>query len=188
MGAATQQLLTLVGVLVGASATFTASSLTERAKWRRSQDTRWDDKRLAAYSDYANALKSYIALAHRISAARGYPATIQPIDIDEGLRLLAAADTERSVKWETVVLLGSPAAVSAARRWQKAGWELGNVAQGHGTGHQEYRQHYQSMSQCRNDFYTCARADLGIRSGDLQPGDQLWLPADTPEPPAPDIP
>ncbi|WP_433662284.1 hypothetical protein ACQPW1_09070 [Nocardia sp. CA-128927] len=95
VGAATQQVLTLVGVLVGASATFTATALTERAKW-----------------------------------------------------------------------------------------QLENVALGRETSHQEYRQCYESVSYCRNDFYACARADRGIRSGDLRPGDNLWLPPDVSDLPA----
>lgn len=184
MGAVTQQILTMVGVLVGASAGFTATTLIERAKWRRTQGARWDDKRLAAYTEHATALKSYIALAHRISSTRGYPAAVPPIDIDEGLRLLAAADIERSIKWEAVLLLGSPAAVEAGRRWVHIAWELGDVAKGHAISHQEYRQCYESVSNCRIDFYSAARADLGIRSGVLQPGSIFQLPRAIPEPSA----
>jgi hypothetical protein len=52
-----QQLPTLVGVLIGAAATYGATSLTERARWRRAQAVRWDEKKVNAYAEYANAVK-----------------------------------------------------------------------------------------------------------------------------------
>ncbi|WP_253808223.1 hypothetical protein [Nocardia amikacinitolerans] len=117
-----QPLVTLAGVLLGAAATFTATAVAERAKWRRSQDALWDDRRLTAYGEYANALKEYVQLVYRLSATRGYPATAQPIDLEEGLAALATVDSERTVKWEAVLLLGSPRAVAAARSWHEAAW------------------------------------------------------------------
>lgn len=171
-----QQLLTLAAVVLGAGSTFAATTFTERAKWRRSQDTRWDDRRLAAYSEFANALKQYVQLSYRLAAARGYPATALPIDIEIGLRELAEAEAEKTVKWEAVLLLGSPQAVAAAREWNRAAWELGWAARGHVIEHEEYVQRYSEMGRRRNDFYERARTDLGVRSGELPPGDRPWLP------------
>ena len=51
------QILTIAGVLLGAGATFVVTTTTERIRWQRTQSTRWDDKRLAAYTEYANAVK-----------------------------------------------------------------------------------------------------------------------------------
>lgn len=175
MNPVVQQVLTLVAVVLGAGSTFTATTLAERAKWRRSQDARWDDKRLAAYSEYANALKQYVQVSFRLAAARGYPATAQPIDTDEGLRLLAEAEAEKTIKWEAVLLLGSPEAVAAAREWNRAAWELGWPARGHAIEHAEYVRLYSEMGRRRNEFYERARADLGVRSGALPPGDRPWL-------------
>lgn len=171
-----QQLLTLAGVVLGAGATFVVTMMNERAKWRRGQDTRWDDKRLAAYSEYANSLKQYVQVSYRLAAARDYPAVALPIDIDTGMRLLAEAEADKTVKWETVLLLGSPEAVAAARSWNRAAWELGWPARGHAIEHAEYVRLYSEMGRRRNEFYECARADLGVRSGTLPPGDRPWLP------------
>ncbi|WP_460721764.1 hypothetical protein [Nocardia heshunensis] len=162
-------------MVLGAGSTFAATTLTEQAKWRRGQDTRWDDKRLAAYSEFANALKQYVQVSFRLAAARGYPATAQPIDTDTGLQLLAEAEAEKTVKWEAVLLLGSPEAVAAAREWNRAAWELGWPARGHAIEHSEYVRLYSEMGRRRNEFYECARADLGVRSGELPPGDRPWL-------------
>lgn len=66
-----QQLPALIGVLLGALATYAATSATERARWRRTQSIRWDDKRLAAYADYASAVKKLSSLSVRLAAYRG---------------------------------------------------------------------------------------------------------------------
>ncbi|QLY34072.1 hypothetical protein H0264_02375 [Nocardia huaxiensis] len=159
---------------MGAGSTFVATMMTERAKWRRSHDTRWDEKRLAAYSEYANALKQCMDLSFRLAAARGYPAVALPIDIDAGLRALAEAETEKTVKWEALLLLGSPQAVASAREWNRAAWELGWAAKGHTMEHSEYTRLYAETGRRRNAFYEAARADLGVTSGELPPGDRPW--------------
>ncbi|MFI6870847.1 hypothetical protein [Nocardia sp. NPDC050406] len=187
MNPVVQQLLTLLAVVLGAGSTFAATTLTERAKWRRSQDTRWDDKRLAAYSEYANALKQYVQVSYRLAAARGYPAVAQPIETEAGLRALADAEAEKTIKWEAVLLLGSPEAVAAARAWNRAAWDLGWPARGHAVEHAEYIRMYAEMGRRRNEFYECARADLGVRSGELPPGDQPWLPPASGEAAQPEV-
>ncbi|MEU4341709.1 hypothetical protein AB0H00_10615 [Nocardia sp. NPDC023852] len=172
-----QQLLTLVGVVLGAGATFTATTFTERAKWRRSHDTRWDDKRLTAYIEYASALKSYVQVAYRLAAARGYATNSEPIDLDVGGRALAEASTERTVKWEVVLLLGSPAAVSAARRWHEAAWKFSSATGGDEVDQDAYDRYYKELALRRDDFYACARADLEVRSGALPASYRDWLPS-----------
>src|SRR5207253_3093774 len=66
-----QQLPALIGVLLGAAATFTATTAAERARWRRAQAVRWDEKRLAAYSEYAHAMKKLISIAVQLATTRG---------------------------------------------------------------------------------------------------------------------
>ncbi|MFB7717046.1 hypothetical protein [Nocardia sp. NPDC056100] len=184
MSSVMQQLLPLVGVVLGVGTTFAATSMNERAKWRRSHGTRWDDKRLAAYSEYANSLKQYVQVSYRLAAARGYPAVALPIDIDAGLQALAEAEADKTIKWETVLLLGSPEAVAAARSWNRAAWELGWPARGHAMEHAEYLRLYSEMGRRRNAFYESARADLGVLTGALPPGDQPWMPPGIETPPS----
>ncbi|MEV6213748.1 hypothetical protein [Nocardia sp. NPDC051833] len=176
MNPVVQQLLTMTGVLVGAGATFAFTSWTERSRWRRAEQSKWDDRRLVAYNEFAHALKHYALISQRMCAAHGFPYAGQPIDLDEGLRVLAEADSEKSLKWEIVLLVGSPEAVAAARRWNKAAWELGYVAMGAAMTHGEYVRRYEEMGQLRNEFYECARSDLGVRGGELPPGNKAWLP------------
>lgn len=171
-----QQLLTLAAVVLGAGGTFSATTLIERSKWRRNLDTRWDDKRLAAYEGYANALKKTHDVCQQLSAANGYPADRRPIDRDAGLRAYAEADAERTLKWEAVLLLGSPAAIAAARQWQKAIWEFRYFVLEEETDHARYLRLFEAMGRLRNEFYECARADLGIKSGTLPAEFGAWLP------------
>jgi hypothetical protein len=119
-----QQAVTIAGVLVGAVASFTATTLTERTRWKRAHATRWDDKRLAAYTDYANSVKAAAYLCYRLASTRGFPAGSMPIDVQTGLDELSTAERDRGTKWEAVLLLGSPAVAAAARTWHECLWKL----------------------------------------------------------------
>lgn len=176
MSPVTQQLLTLAGVLVGAGATFSATTLIERAKWKRGLDTRWDDKRLAAYIEYANALKESLNICMRLAEANGYPAGVQPIDRDAGIQAWVAADTERTTKWEAVLLLGSAEGIAAARQWHKAVWRFRYFVVGTNVDHEEYLRSFETMGRLRNQFYACARADLGVKRGALPEEFGAWMP------------
>ncbi|MFD3743201.1 hypothetical protein [Nocardia sp. NPDC058633] len=176
MNTIVQQLITVAGVLLGAGATFAGAALTERAKWRRTQRSRWDDRRLVAYSDFANALKRFAEVSMRMAAGRGFPNAGQPISVEEGAPLLAEAASDKTLKWEMVLLLGSAEAVAAARQWNKAVWELSLVALGRGMSHEDYVRAFEAAGLKRNDFYECARRDLGVHSGELPAGDGAWLP------------
>lgn len=48
---------------------------------------RWDDKRLAVYAEYANALKKVVSIAVRLAAHRGIHPDVDVLSPDEGTRL-----------------------------------------------------------------------------------------------------
>jgi len=48
---AVPQLITLLGVIIGAFATFAVTTWTERLRWQRAIETRWDEKRFTAYAE-----------------------------------------------------------------------------------------------------------------------------------------
>jgi hypothetical protein len=58
MASLAEQLPALIGVLLGAGATFGATFATDRARWHREQSVRWDVKRADAYAEYAFAVKA----------------------------------------------------------------------------------------------------------------------------------
>ncbi|HKS48035.1 MAG TPA: hypothetical protein VJT49_23570 [Amycolatopsis sp.] len=161
------QVLTIAGVLLGSAATFIATTTIERIRWRRTQSTRWDDKRLMAYTEYANAVKRSVRLCRRIAETRNLLTTGQPIDLDAAFAELAEAETERALKWETVLLLGDPATISAARAWHEQVWRLERILHEDSPDKTSFIDAYKNTMRLRNDFYACARADLDVTSGTL---------------------
>ncbi len=78
MSAFIQQLPALIGVVIGALGSYWASARGDRARFRREQAARWDERRLTAYSEYARALKKSVTLAYRIAAHLGNDRTPTP--------------------------------------------------------------------------------------------------------------
>ncbi len=162
------QVLTIVGVLLGSAATFVVTSTTERTRWRRAQSARWDDKRLLAYSEYANAVKHMVRLCRRIAETKKLLSTGQPLDdLDSAFAALAEAETQRAARWETVLLLGEPATISAARAWSEQVWQLEHILREAEPDASSFADAYRNAMRLRNEFYAQARADLGITSGPL---------------------
>ncbi len=175
------QALTIAGVLLGSAATFVVTSSTERARWRRAQSARWDDKRLLAYSEYANAVKHMVRLCRRIAETKGLLSTGQPIDLDSAFADLAEAETQRAARWETVLLLGEPATISAARAWSEQVWRLEHILRGDHPDASSFTDAYRNAMRLRNEFYAHARTDLDITSGPLP--ELTWKSLQSPPPP-----
>ncbi|WP_157120502.1 hypothetical protein [Nocardia fusca] len=176
MGPLLQQVVTLAGVLVGAGATFVATTSVERAKWRRAIDTRWDEKRLAAYVEYANAVKTILEVVFRLAAQRGLPNLTTPADEPLVANALADAEAHRTVKWEQVLLLGSPDTIVAARRWHMAVYDFSFLAMEESPEQEEFLRQFRVLGTLRDDFYACARTDLGVRGATRRGDGDNWLP------------
>lgn len=175
------QVPALLGVLVGAATSYLTTSLGERARWRRTQTVRWDERRLTAYADYAHAVKEMVALASRISAARGLTPHPEPLDPETGIPLLAEAEAQRTVLNETLRLLGDPATVRAARRMNECAWQLERFARGRDPADAAAWQRADTAYRgARDEYIRRARSSLGV-AGVLDPSHRTsWQP----EPPA----
>ena len=161
------QVLTIAGVLLGSAATFLVTAANERTRWRRAQSARWDDKRLVAYSEYANAVKHMVRLCRRIAETKKLLSTGQPIDLDAAFADLAEAETRRAAQWETVLLLGEPTTISAARAWSEQVWQLEHILREDHPDASSFIDAYRNAMRLRNEFYAHARTDLHITSGPL---------------------
>ncbi|WP_410646332.1 hypothetical protein [Amycolatopsis sp. cmx-4-54] len=148
-------------MLVGAIATYTATSAAERVRWRRAQAVRWDEKRLKAYSDYADAIKKVISIAVRLAAFHGIHPDRDTLAPTEGLPMLAVAEEERTLKFEPVLLLGGSQVVKAARAWHHSTFRLQRIASGKSTDF-SWAEAVRAVSHTRREFYEAARRDLGI--------------------------
>ncbi|MEU6486310.1 hypothetical protein [Streptomyces sp. NPDC046887] len=157
-----EQLPALIGVVVGALGSYVAASLTERSRWQRARAERWDEQRFHTYMTYANTLKAQIRIAQRIGAARGFENVVDPLEPDDGLILLAEAESKRASEWEAVLLVGDAKTIAAARAWHEAVWNLELYARGVREDVAGWARAEGRISQARDEFYACARRDLGI--------------------------
>jgi hypothetical protein len=163
------QLLVLAGVIIGALASYLTTAATERARWKRALDSRWDDRRVDAYASYAQALKDEISISSRLAAGRGIAVNSRQLSTTEdNVELLASAGIKRAAAWETVLLLGHPDTVEAARNWHETVWRLEGFARGEITGSlEDWEEARSEVNRARSSFYESARKDLQVRGGDL---------------------
>ncbi|MGW1227069.1 hypothetical protein [Streptomyces sp. NPDC001478] len=160
--ALSDQLPALIGVVVGSLGSYATQSLTERRKWRRQRDERWDEKRFETYGRYANALKAQLRIAQRIGAAVGFSDVTDPLEPAEGLPLLADAESQRATEWESVLLVGDAATIAAARRWHESVWTVELLIREGPVDAEMWTRAHQLASAARDAFYLSARRDLGI--------------------------
>jgi hypothetical protein len=163
------QLGVLAGVVIGALATYLTTAATERARWRRDLDSRWDDRRIEAYAAYGRAVKEIVSISSRIAAGRGLGNASEPLaPTSENMALLAGAGATRAGLWETVLLLGNPDTVAAARAWHESAWRLEWFARGRLTSENaNWQQARSAVNDARSLFYESARTDLGVKGGSL---------------------
>jgi len=171
----TVQLLTILGVVAGAVLSFVFTRLADRARWHREDALRWDTRRLDCYGEFAASVKHHITISQRICAGLGLPSSDQPLEAGAGLAMLADAEQELGVKWEHVLMLGTPEAIEAARDWRHIAWHLEWMARGLRCDPAEYTQANIDSGEARRRFYSAVRADLGIASGPIP--DPVWPPA-----------
>ncbi len=178
MNSWTVQLLTLLGVALGALASFVSTRSLDRGRWQREQIFRWDTERLESYSEFASTIMRFSNMANRLAAGRGLPTNAQPLDIEVGLPALATVEQELSVQWEKILMLGSPDAILAAGNWRNEAGHLEWFARGLRNYPAEFMKAMQDRREARLRFYSTIRADLGVVSGeiaaDIEIADRWW--------------
>ncbi len=181
-----QQLPALIGVLIGALASFLVTRTNDQTRWRRRHAARWDQRRLEAYVDYGRAVKPMIHVASAVAGHRGFYPTMPPMSLEEARDRFVLANEARAEKWEMVLLLGDPATIAAARAWHKAVWRMWHVAGRDTTTQEDWDEVFLNSGRARHEFYEEARRDLGVggappfdtyRRGDWEP-DHVEVAAD----------
>ncbi|GAA0576862.1 hypothetical protein GCM10010172_72040 [Paractinoplanes ferrugineus] len=157
-----QQIPTLAGVAIGALASYLTSSANERSKWRRDRDLRRSEKQSLAYAEYGSAVKETYQWTMHFAHCRGLPAFGPDMTLEEVSAEMSRVSMIRAVKWETVLLLGSEATISAARRWHESIWQMQHVASSDGLDLDEWMAAREESNDARTAFYDSARADLGV--------------------------
>jgi hypothetical protein len=179
----TEQLAALAGVVIGATASYLIGAATDRARWARGQSARWDERRAQAYADYAYAVKALYMQSMLIANSRGLGARREIVDFDAALAEMARLASDRTAKWELVLLLGDPDTIAAARTWHRRTWQLERYARGERADPDGYAVLRADIDADRARFYAAARRDLGIKSGNIPSGGPWELePPDRPAP------
>ncbi|MGW5673810.1 hypothetical protein ACWEV4_01725 [Streptomyces sp. NPDC003860] len=146
------QIVILIGVVVGALTSFLATTMVERIRHRQTMSTRWDERKLNAYIEYASCVKEISSTAKRArQAAEGTN------DRREHLAAMEAAELRRSVLFETLVLLASQAAIEAAHQVNLALWEELEATRANDAAPRT-----NDLMSLMNSFHEHARADLGV--------------------------
>lgn len=87
---------------------------------------------------------------------------------EENLELLTSMGIKRAIAWETVLLLGHPETVMAARNWHETVWRLVGFARGTATGKlEDWEVVRMEVNRARSAFYESARRDLRVGGGRL---------------------
>lgn len=163
----TIQLVTLLGVAVGACASFISTRLLDRSRWRREEALRWDSKRLECYADFAITISRYITVAYRLTTQYREATHVQSLDTETGFPELARMEGELSEKFEQVRMLGSPKVIATCEEWRREAIRLDSFARGLRSDANEYNEATLARRAARKRFYSAVRADLGIVSGEL---------------------
>ena len=158
-----QGAITIAAVLAGALGTFFATERVERGRWTREHGTRWDERKLQVYTEYAASVKMAIIRSRSILGGLGLSPTLTPISREEGMLLLALDENSRSEKLESVMMVGGPEVISAARAWHGISWTFHRWASGVvSTTREEVEREYQAAQDAREAFYKAARDELGL--------------------------
>jgi len=172
------QLLTLLGVAIGALASFVSTRSLDRRRWQREQSFHWGTKRLETYSEFANTMMRFSNIANRVAAARGLPINVQPLNIEVGLPALAEAERDLSMQWERILMLASPAVVLAAGNWRNMVGHLEWFARGFRDDPAEFTKARLDRREARMRFYSTVRTDLSADSSeiptDIEIADRWW--------------
>lgn len=158
------QLPALIGVALGAAGTYVGTTLTEGARWRRQQSTRWDTDRLTTYAEYGYAVAAVVAIASRIAAARGLTEGAEPLEGDEeALTRLADAEATRARRHESVRLLADLDTLVAVRKLNISVWRLERLARGRLPGDTDaWREAWKQYVILRDQYIDRARSQLSV--------------------------
>jgi hypothetical protein len=169
----TSQIITLVGVLVGALTSFFATSMAERARFHRTLATRWDERKLDAYIEYISCVKEEVRASRQAIEAgeRGE-------DNAEALSEMAAAEARRSILFEGLVLLSNEAAADAARTVNQRTWDLLEWTLDPGAEASARRSELSTLViEALNILHRAARSDLAMGDPRLATGRRRATPA-----------
>ncbi|WP_199571495.1 hypothetical protein [Streptomyces murinus] len=165
MSAFIQQLPALFGVVIGAVGSYLAIARGDRIRFHRERATRWEERRLAIYAEYARALKQSVTLTYRIAAHLGVDPHPHPLPPEEAAPLLAEATDARDPAGEALLMLGSTTVVDRAREWVVAVMDMERFLRADTHDPETWRAMMARQRAAREAYYAAVRHDLGLPPG-----------------------
>lgn len=161
------QLVTIAAVLLGALTTHVTNHLMERHRNRYALLTRWDEKKLDAYAEYIDRVRTCIYAAVLLYEVKLDIRSIERSQHELTLEL-AEAEGSRGRAFERVMLLAEDGVIEAAHDLNTAAAAIDWRARGATEGTMaDWRDLHSVAFQAINGFHQAARGDLGV-SGDFQ--------------------
>lgn len=156
------QLVTIAAVLLGGLATHFTNHRMERQRTQYTMLTRWDERKLDAYAEYIDRVRTCIYSSVLLYEVREGIRSIERTERDLTVEL-ADAEGSRGRAFERVMLLAEDGVVEAAHRLNAAAHAIDWRARGTTEGTlDEWRELHKTAFQAINGFHEAARDDLGV--------------------------
>ncbi|MEU6227657.1 hypothetical protein [Streptomyces sp. NPDC047042] len=165
MSAFIQQLPALLGVVIGALGSYWAVARGDRVRFQREREARWEERRLAVYTEYARALKQSVTLTYRVAASLGNDPHPHPLTPEEAAPLIAEATVARDPYGEALLLLGAPEVVTKAREWVVTLLEMEAFLRERIEDPQIWQALLERQRAGREGYYSAVRSDLALPPG-----------------------
>ncbi|GGS10701.1 hypothetical protein GCM10010252_57360 [Streptomyces aureoverticillatus] len=159
------QLPALIGVIIGAMGSYVAVMRGERVRFRQEREARWEERRLAVYTEYARVLKQTVTLTYRIAADQGNDPHPHPLSAAEAEPQLAVAADARDPAGEALLLLGAVPVVDAARVWVVVVIEMERFLRSGTHDPAAWADLLARQRTAREGYYAAVREDLGLPPG-----------------------
>ena len=173
------QVFTLIGVALGALASYLATSASERARDRREVAKGWEQRKFDCYAEFLHEAKLMCVLARRMAASLGLTERSgDRLAPEEGAPLLTEAEVRRAVAMEKLRLLADANTTAAVARINEVVWRMEWIARGLiDASPEQWRETDEASALAFDEFHRCARRELGA-PGLLVPRAFIPLPAE----------
>ncbi|CBG68028.1 MULTISPECIES: hypothetical protein [Streptomyces] len=165
MSSFVQQLPALLGVVIGAFGSYLVVMRGEQVRFRRERESRWEERRLAVYADWARTVKQSVTLAYRVASHLGNDPHPHPLSPEEAAPLMAEATAARDPSGEALLLLGSPEVVEKARAWVVTVMRMEEFLRGETRDPAAWQTLLERQRAGRDAYYTAVREDLALPPG-----------------------
>ncbi|MEV4163767.1 hypothetical protein [Nonomuraea dietziae] len=157
------QIATMAAVVIGALTTYVVTTLSDRSRYRREVARHWADRKLELYTRYAGDTKQLAILARQITALHGLHDAAPGVEEGKALALLDEAETNRSVTYEAVRLLGDAQTIRTTRELNDALHRLEWVAREKLDANPDvWEQCWQMYVAASNAFHESVRRELSV--------------------------